>query len=808
MKFIALALLGAYVATAAATTPTATANVAKEKDFCFVGGLGFGYTTTKMIKACDDKAAPDNGCYCGRGSLQNNVFVNALLVKKGEFCFVAPMVGTHKKKGIASAKSVKACASQDGSTKNAEADGCYCGSDALLVKNGDFCFKATLVGTQAGKGIASAKSVKACASNDGTNKNTEADGCYCSVDALLVKNTEFCYGKVADGVPGAKSAKKVTGCAKRDGSAANTEADGCYCGVKINSITGTVDAPVYTMSYIVAKEKDFCVMDGNGVGYITTKMIKACDDKAAPDNGCYCGDSSIQNKVFVSSLLVKKGEFCFVAPTVGTHKKKGIASAKSVKACASQDGSTKNAEADGCYCGSDALLVKNGDFCFKATLVGTQAGKGIASAKSVKACASNDGTNKNTEADGCYCSVDALLVKNTEFCYGKVADGVPGAKSAKKVTGCAQRDGSAANTEADGCYCGVKINSITGTVDAPVYTMSYIVAKEKDFCVMDGNGVGYITTKMIKACDDKAAPDNGCYCGDSSIQNKVFVSSLLVKKGEFCFVAPTVGTHKKKGIASAKSVKACASQDGSTKNAEADGCYCGSDALLVKNGDFCFKATLVVPQAGKGIASAKSVKACESQGGSTANAKADGCYCGLDALLVKKGDFCFIATLVGTQGGKGIASAKSVEACASEDGSTANAKADGCYCGNDALLVKKGDFCFKATLVGTQQGKGIASAKSVEACASQDGSTANAKADGCYCGDKALLVKDKEFCYTGIMTTKKVTVCANVDGSTANTEANGCYCGLKVLASTVSSASTTTVGIFSALCLAVVALRQ
>jgi len=58
------------------------------------------------------------------------------------------------------------------------------------------------------------------------------------------------------------------------------------------------------------------------------------------------------------------------------------------------------------------------------------------------------------------------------------------------------------------------------------------------------------------------------------------------------------------------------------------------------------------------------------------------------------------------------------------------------------------------------------------------------------------------------MTTKKVTVCANVDGSTANTEANGCYCGLKVLASTVSSASTTTVGIFSALCLAVVALRQ
>merc|ERR1719247_2525089 len=177
--------------------------------------------------------------------------------------------------------------------------------------------------------------------------------------------------------------------------------------------------------------------------------------------------------------------------------------------------------------------------------------------------------------------------------------------------------------------------------------------------------------------DKPACPNNtgataataACLCGKNS---------QAVAKDEFCFVKAD-GT----GVMSAKKAEACTggTADGSTA-APTDGCYCGTTGTLLKADSakkFCDTALAAA-------GTALTTKKCANEDGSAANALGAACSCGTNDIQVPNGEFCFVKA-----DKTGVKSATKACGVTASNGLVKAGAA--CACGTGAVAVDKDHYC-------------------------------------------------------------------------------------------------------------------
>jgi len=221
----------------------------------------------------------------------------------------------------------------------------------------------------------------------------------------------------------------------------------------------------------------------------------------------------------------------------------------------------------------------------------------------------------------------------------------------------------------------------------------------------------------------------------------------------------------------------CPNTDGTAKITAQ--CYCGSAAVVGAADKFCYSTK------GTGAVTAAAQPVCPNTDGS-AKITAQ-CYCGNKAVVGAVDKFCNVG-----QDADGVVSDTLACPDAQADGTTKAAAA--CSCGKDKVATAQDAFCF------TKADKtGAVTAASTIACAGDytNGKKATATV-GCYCGTSAK---------STINTAAPTKAPTAAPGSTkAPTAAPG-----NGTSKTVAAASTDGVNaglVFTALCLAVTALRQ
>jgi len=160
-----------------------------------------------------------------------------------------------------------------------------------------------------------------------------ATGCYCGNDAVVVANTEFCYTNAAYGTQGFMSSTAIGICASLDGSTAVADGvtNGCYCGAaKITlaptaapTAAATSNATTPTAAPTPAgtkKYKDITQTATIGIAkadYIN--MVKQLTERAMGITlGICSGNCTSWTTGYTMSSLSARRASCTVTFTVGT----------------------------------------------------------------------------------------------------------------------------------------------------------------------------------------------------------------------------------------------------------------------------------------------------------------------------------------------------------------------------------------------------------------------------------------------------------------------------------------------------------